>query len=42
MFVSIEYVVDESVDDGGLADSLVSKEDDFVFEEGRNGAFGEI
>ena len=42
MLVSIEDIVDESVNNGGLAHSLVSQEDDLVFEEGRDGAFGEI
>ncbi len=42
MFIAIEDVVDEAVDDGGLADCLVAEEDDLVLEEGRDGALGEV
>ena len=42
MFVAVEDVVDEAVDDGGLADCLVAQKHDLVFEEGRYGAPGEI
>ena len=42
MFVAVEDVVDEAVDDAGLADSLVSQEDDLVFEEGRDGALRKV
>ena len=42
MFVAIEDVVDEAVDDGGLADSLITEKDDFVFEKRGDGALGKV
>lgn len=42
MLVAIEDVVDEAVDDGGLADGLVAQEHDFVLEQWRDGALGQV
>lgn len=42
MFVAVEDIIDESVDDGGLAHSLVSQEDDLVLEQGRDSALREV
>lgn len=42
MFVAVEDVVDETVDDRGLTDCLVAEEDDLVLQKGRNGALGEV
>jgi hypothetical protein len=42
MFVAVEDVVDEAVDDGGLAHCLVSQEHDFVFKERGDGPLREI
>lgn len=36
MFVAIEDIVDESVDDGRLANCLISQENDLVFEQRRD------
>lgn len=42
MLVSVEDVVNKSVDDGRLADCLVPQENYLVLEEGRDCSFGEI
>jgi hypothetical protein len=42
MLVAVEDVVDEAVDDGGLADGLVAQENYLVFEQGRDGALREV
>ena len=42
MLVAIEDVVDEAVDDGGLAHGLVAQEDDLVLEQGRNSALRQV
>lgn len=42
MFVAVKDVVDETVDDGGLAHCLVAQKDDLVLEEWRDGALGEV
>jgi hypothetical protein len=42
MFVPIEDVVDEPVDDGGLAHRLVPQEHDLVLEQGRDRAFSQV
>jgi len=42
MFIAVENIVDETVDDGGFAYCLVSEEDDLVFKEGRDGSLREI
>ena len=39
MLIAIEYVVDETVYDGGFADCLVAQKDDFVLEQWGNAAF---
>lgn len=36
MFVAVEDIVDESVDNGGLANCLISQEHDLVFEQRRD------
>jgi hypothetical protein len=42
MLVAVEDVVDEAVDDGGLAHCLVAQEDDLVFQQGRDRSLREI
>ena len=42
MFIAIKDVIDKSVDDGGLAHSLVAKENDFVLEDRGDGALAEV
>lgn len=42
MLVAIENIVDEAIDDGGLAYCLIPQEDDLVFEQRRYGSLGEI
>ena len=42
MLVAVEDVVDESIDDGRLADCLVSEEDDLVLQQWRDGPLREI
>jgi hypothetical protein len=42
MLVAIKNVVNEAVDDGGFADSLIPQEYDFIFEKGRNAPFTEV
>jgi hypothetical protein len=39
MFVAIEDIVDEAVDDRRLADCLIAEKDDLVFKERRDGSF---
>lgn len=42
MLIAVEYVVDEAIDDGGLAYCLVAQEDNFIFEQGRDRTLGQI
>ena len=42
MFVAIEDVVDEAVDDGGFPDCLIAEKDDFVFEKRGDGALEKV
>ncbi len=42
MLVAVEDVVDEAVDDGGFAHSLVAQEDDLVLEQWGDGALGQV
>jgi len=42
MLIAIKNIVDETVDDGRLPDSLVSKENYLIFEKRRNGALCEV
>ena len=42
MFIAVKYVVDESIDDGGLADCLIPKKDYLVLQQWRNRAFRHI
>lgn len=42
MFVAIENVINEAVNDRRLSNGLITEKDDLVFEEGRNGALGKI
>ena len=42
MLIAIENIVDEPVDDGGFADSLIAQEYNFVLEKWRNAALTEI
>ena len=42
MFIAVKYVVDESIDDGGLADCLIPQEDYLVLQQWRNRAFRHI
>ena len=42
MLIAVKYIVDESIDDGRLANCLVSQEDYFVLQKRRDCAFGQI
>lgn len=42
MFIAIENIVDKAVDDRGLANSLIAKEDNFVFEKRRDRPAGKV
>jgi hypothetical protein len=42
MFVAVEDVVDEAVDDRRLPHCLISQEDDLVLQKRRNRSFGEV
>ena len=42
MFVSIEDVINESIDDGRFSNCLVAEEDYLVFKKGGNSSFREI
>lgn len=42
MLIAVENIIDESVDDGGLAHGLISQEDDLVLEQGRDSALREV
>lgn len=42
MLVAIKDIIDKSVDDGGLADSLVAQENDFVLENRGDGTLAEV
>ena len=42
MIGAVKDIIDEAIDDGGLADSLVAQENYFIFEEGRDCSFWDI
>lgn len=42
MLIAIENIIDEAVDDGRLADSLIAQKHNFVLEEGRDRALREV
>lgn len=42
MLVAIEDIIDKSVDNGGLANCLISEEDYLVFEDRRDCVFADV
>jgi len=42
VFIAIENVIDEAVDDRRLSNGLITQENNLVFEQGRDSALGKI